>query len=207
MRKTFATLGIFGFVATTAPAGLVAQTELSETQEIALAVSAAPSNLSDDATVLVLDGNRYRVAREGSNGVTCMVSRSRPLSMEPICYDPEASRTILEIEKRRVELRLDGLSPEEIESRERAAIDSGEITLPEGPAMAYMMSANQVLYADDTTLVGSWNPHMHVYSPYATPIKHGISGSPSLEATMVADEGEPNASLIIILREFTSREE
>ncbi len=132
-----------------------------------------------------------------------MVSRSRPLSLEPICYDPEASRTIMPMERRRVELRLQGVGVEEISRRLAASIASGEFSVPEKTAMAYMMSADQVLYADDTTRIGAWNPHLHVFTPYATSEQHGISGEPSTEAVLLADEGEAHASLIVVVRSFT----
>jgi hypothetical protein len=191
------------------PGGLLAQERppvLTESEEVALALSAAPANLTTDATVLVLRNDHYGVYRAGTNGVTCMVSRSRPLSLEPICYDPEASRTIMPMEKRRVELRLAGLGSDEIDRREAESIMAGEFRVPEKTAMAYMMSSGQVLYQDDTTSVGSWNPHLHVFSPYASAGQHGITGTPSMAAAMIAESGKPNASLIVVLREFVDPE-
>ena len=44
--------------------------------EIALAKSAAPAPISNDATVLVLTKKGYQAAIEGKNGFVCMVERS-----------------------------------------------------------------------------------------------------------------------------------
>ncbi len=203
MKRFCATLTIFAIQAVTGVQTAAGQRILSESEEIALALSAAPSNLTDSATVLVLKDNRYVTAREGSNGVTCMVSRGRPHSLEPICYDPEASRTIMPMQKWRVELRLNGVAADEIERRVLEGVESGEFSVPTKPALAYMMSADQVLYQDDTTRVGSWFPHMHIFSPYATANQHGLSGEPSTEATLLANAGKPNASLIVLLRAFS----
>jgi hypothetical protein len=43
--------------------------------EIALAKSAAPSNISDRATIKLLKTSGYQVARKGDNGFVCMVMR------------------------------------------------------------------------------------------------------------------------------------
>ncbi len=175
---------------------------LSETEEIALASSAAPSDVSSEATILVLRNDRYETAYQGSNGVTCMVSRSLPLAIEPICYDPEASRTILQMEIRRVELRLAGVAAEELERRLAESLDSGELTVPKRPALAYMMSAGQILYADAETKVGAFRPHLHLYIPYATAEQFGLSGETSNETAWVSDGGKPTANLIVFVRDF-----
>lgn len=176
---------------------------LTEAEEIALARTAAPVAVTEEATVLVLRDGTYEVGHEGTSGVTCMVSRSQPLSLEPICFDPEASRTVMEIDVRRIEMRLAGMEAEEIDRRIEAAIGSGEIGLPGRPAMAYMMSSHQVLYADAETRVGAWKPHMHIYMPYATAAQFGgLSGEGGSVAGTVFDEGKPTANLVIPLREF-----
>ena len=190
------------------PVAALAQTAatppiLLEAEEIALARSAAPAEVTDGATILVLLEGRYRTAAEGSNGVTCMVSRSLPLSLEPICYDPEASRTILALEIRRVEMRLSGLSPEEVDQRIAEAIGSGELLLPQRPAMAYMLSAGQILYSDAETSVGAFVPHIHLYMPYATAAQFGgLGAGPPVAPAVMSDEGKPTANLIVFVREF-----
>ena len=94
----------------------------SESEEISLARSAAPAHVSEDATVLVLRDGRYEVVVEGTTDVTCIVARSRPGSLEPICYDAEASKTILAIEIRSNELRLAGEAREDIDREIAEAI-------------------------------------------------------------------------------------
>ena len=58
-------------------------------KEIALARSAAPAEVSRDATVYVLTDTGYAVAVPGSNGNACLVDRSWPDSLEPQCFDPD----------------------------------------------------------------------------------------------------------------------
>jgi hypothetical protein len=178
---------------------------LTEAEEIALARSAAPAEVSAEATILVLRGERYHTALEGSSSVTCMVSRSLPLSLEPICYDAEASRTILPMEVRRVEMRLAGFASEEIDRRIAEAIGDGQLALPRRPAMAYMLSSGQVLYSDAETRVGAFVPHIHLYIPYATAEQFGgLGGGFPTAPAVLSDGGKPTANLVVFVREFVS---
>lgn len=179
---------------------------LSEAEEIALARSAAPARVSGDATIMVVRGNRYAVAEGGSNGNTCLVARSQELSLEPICYDREASVTILPIELRRFELRRAGASAAEIDARIDAAMEAGELRAPSRPAMAYMMSPGQVLYSDDGRQVGRWMPHLHIYYPNLRSADVGLFGDPAMDPAIVDDEGTPTSSIVIAVREFTKME-
>ncbi len=192
-----------------APANLSAQDStgevsplLSEVAEIALARSAAPQSVSGEATVLVLRGDQYAVALEGTSDVRCMVSRSQPGSLEPICYNAEAARTIMQIEIRRVESRLAGKSTDEIEREVAYAIGSGELRLPSRPAIAYMLSSGQILISPDGNNVGSWLPHVMLYEPYITAADLGLPSQPSPDAAMVFGEGESTASIIVVVRDF-----
>lgn len=176
---------------------------LTETEEVALARSAAPPNVTQEATILVLHDGRYRKAVEGTGAVTCMVSRSQPLSLEPICYDQEAARTVLAIEILRVESRLAGVPVEETEEKIESMIANDELPVPQRPAMAYMMSPDQVLYADAETRVGQWYPHIHIYIPYATAEQFGgFSSAMAPNVGTVVDEGTPTANLVIRVRDF-----
>lgn len=48
----------------------------TQVDEIALARSAAPASISDDAEVLTLDRHGYETAAKGKNGFVCLVWRS-----------------------------------------------------------------------------------------------------------------------------------
>ncbi len=86
--------------------------------EIALARSAAPTSISDNATVLVFDKTGYQTAVEGKNGFTCLVERAwmspfdspefwNPKMRGPICYNPAAVRTILPYTINRTQAGID----------------------------------------------------------------------------------------------------
>ena len=68
---------------------------LPREEKIKLAESAAPPEISSQATVYILEPSGYVRVREGSNGFSCIVDRQSPLNLEPTCFDAEGSRTTL----------------------------------------------------------------------------------------------------------------
>jgi len=174
---------------------------LDRAYEIALARSAAPPAVSAGATVLVLGERGYVVAEEGTSDVTCHVSRDFAESLEPLCFDAEGSRTILPIYLRRAELRARGISPAEIEADIADGLRTGRFRLPTRPAIGYMMSAEQVLFAPDGRNVGAWRPHVMIYYPYLEGTDLGLGDPPSLPVVM-SDEGQATSALIVAVPDF-----
>ena len=140
--------------------------------EIALARSAAPAAISNDATVLVLTRKGYQTAVEGKNGFVCFVDRawSGPFNdpefwnskkRGPTCMNAPAARSALPVINRVTELALEGLSKDAILARMKESIAKKEFSPPEIGAMSYMMSKSQ--YLGD---VGPhWHPHLMFYMP------------------------------------------
>jgi hypothetical protein len=135
--------------------------------EIALARSAAPATISGDATVLILEKDGYKTAVEGKNGFTCLVERSwmspvgsqefwNPKMRGPVCYNPQASRSILPYTIQRTRLVLTGLTKTQMAEGIKAALEKNQLPLPEPGAMSYMLSKGG--YLGDS--VGHWHPHL-----------------------------------------------
>jgi hypothetical protein len=89
-------------------------------QQITLAESAAPAEVSSKATVYVLGPKGYEQAREGSNGFSCFVGRQfltpTETTIAPQCLDAEGSRTLLLVYMHGEELRTNGKSEAEIKA-------------------------------------------------------------------------------------------
>jgi hypothetical protein len=150
---------------------------MQQNDEIALAKSAAPREISDRATIEVLTSAGYRVVYQGDNGFICMVMRGftgaptfTPVELRglvydaktraPICFNPQAAKTVLPYYELRTKLGMDGKSPDEIAFAVRTAYASGSIPKRADVSFAYMWSADQVLGP-----AGHWHPHMMVYAP------------------------------------------
>jgi hypothetical protein len=174
--------------------------------EIALARSAAPTSISNDATVLVFEKSGYQSAIEGKNGFTCLVERSwmspfdspefwNPKMRGPICYSPAAVRTILPYTLNRTKLVLAGSSKEQMRENITAAIARNELPMPEAGAMSYMMSKAGNL--GDS--VGHWCPHLMFHIPKTDEASWGadLEGSPVLYNNENRDVPEPEIIFMV----------
>jgi hypothetical protein len=118
---------------------------MSQDDEMALAKSAAPQTISDNATIRVFTSSGYQTVHKGNNGFVCMVMRGftgaptfTPLQVRtfvnydsktraPICLNPEAVRTVLPYYELRTKLGLEGKTAEQIAEGVEAAYAKGEI--------------------------------------------------------------------------------
>jgi hypothetical protein len=169
---------------------------LSKAEEIALAEGAGPPALVAGATIYVLGEHGYETAREGVNGASCLVSRDRIDTLEPLCFDAEGTRAILPVYLERGRLRAAGMSDQQIEERMAAAFASGEYVAPAKPGIAYMLSPHNKVF--NGTEVISYPPHIMVYAPYAT---NADIGSEMTDPFMpwVLNEGDPHAYIIVVV--------
>ena len=156
--------------------------------EVALARTAAPKSLSDDATVVVLDRQHgYVTAVKGKNGFVCIVERAwtspfddpefwNPKNRSPICYNPAAARSVLLYTYKRTESVLAGLTKPQMLDRIKAAVAGKELPTPEPGAMSYMMSKEQ--YLNDAVV--HWYPHLMFHIPKVDGASWGanLDGSP-----------------------------
>jgi hypothetical protein len=174
--------------------------------EIALARSAAPTSISRDATVLVLEKSGYQTAVEGKNGFTCLVERAwmspmdspefwNPKMRGPICYNPAAVRTILPYTINRTRLVLTGLSKAQMRENITAAVAKNELPMPEAGAMSYMMAKGGNL--GDS--VGHWCPHLMFHVPTKDDATWGadLDGSPVLYNNQYRDVPEPETIFMV----------
>ena len=177
--------------------------------EIALAKSAAPGHISDRATIKVLSKSGYETARDGDNGVVCMVMRGfvaptytpaqfrdlvyDPTVHAPICFTPPAVRTAMPYYELRTTLAMEGKSPDQIAERLQAAYIKGELPRRDAVTFAYMWSAHQHLGPG----IGAWHPHMMVFAPsYENSMVGGAQfGSPL--PSVSDDAGTPFTVIVI----------
>jgi hypothetical protein len=140
--------------------------------EVALARSAAPPAIGNEASVLVLTPTGYVKAVDGKNGFVCLVGRAwlspfddpefwNAKERSPVCQNAPAVRSALPVDLQRTELALSGRTKEQILARMKALVAEGAFVAPEIGAMSYMMSRHQVL--GDTN--PHWHPHLMFYMP------------------------------------------
>jgi hypothetical protein len=174
--------------------------------EISLARSAAPEEISRNATVLVLGKNGYETAIEGTNRFVCLVERSwmspfdspefwNPKLRGPICYNPAAVGCILPYTINRTRLVLAGLSREKMEESIKSEVAKGELPVPTSGAMSYMMSKNG--YLSDSA--GPWHPHLMFHVPKTDDASWGanVACSPVVQNDDYRDVPEPETIFMV----------
>src|SRR5215472_3484198 len=154
--------------------------------EVALARTAAPKAISDNAEVMVLERQGYKTATKGANGFVCIVERSwtagfgdpefwNPKIRSPICFNPPAVRTYLPITIARTQLALAGKSEPQILDAINSALDKRELPTLAPGAMSYMLSKQG--YLGDQA--GHFHPHLMFWAERTEPKSWG-AGMPGL---------------------------
>jgi hypothetical protein len=181
--------------------------------EVALARTAAPTNVTDAARVLVLTPTGFVEAAHGTNGFTCLVLRSflgsvddpgywSPKVRGPACFNPPASKTVLLEQLKRAEWVMAGVSQREVAARTERAYAARQFPLPAAGAMAYMLSPEQYL-ADGNP---HWMPHVMFY--YDRSLPAAAWGAGDMNAPIIdASIGSPHApvqTLFIPVRQWAN---
>ena len=180
-RQTFAlaVLALFsaGGIAAQQTPDLAQYLMADRAAEIALARSAAPKDIADAASVLVLTRTGYVEAVKGTNGFTCFVQHSfdgpigdpgfwDPRILAPQCANPPATRTVLPILRKRTEWILAGVNPTEVPARIKEAYTSHEMMEPAVGSMIFMLSPEQHLNNGNDP---HWMPHVMFFYPKSMP--------------------------------------
>ena len=157
--------------------------------EIALARSAAPESISQDAEVMVLGPHGYETAVQGKNGFVCIVERSwtapiddpnfwNPKGRAPLCLNAAAARSYLPRTIKKTDLILTGRTKAQMVEAVAAAVDKKELPTMEPGAMCYMLSKQGYLSDHDP----HWHPHLMFFLSQTGPAAwgSGMQGSPIL---------------------------
>jgi hypothetical protein len=171
----------------------------SRSDEVALARSAAPPAISNDAEVMVLGDHGYETAVNGKNGFVCLVERSWLASFDdpvfwnpgirgPDCLNPAAVSTVLPVYMERTQWVLSGVSKTEMKARAGASMVARQA--PAQGAMGYMMSKEGHL----SDLDGHWHPHLMFFEPHTAVSAWGanLPGSP-----LFGHEGGPHEATVL----------
>lgn len=146
--------------------------------EIALARTAAPKSVSDDATILTLTKEGFETAVKGSNGFVCFVGRSwaqdfdapefwNPHIRTAQCWNPASVSSYLPEYLKRTQWVMAGVSKDEMLVRTKAAWASHEFGQPAPTSVVYMMSKEQYINDAQPGPGGEagWYPHIMFFVP------------------------------------------
>jgi hypothetical protein len=161
--------------------------------QIALAESAGPP-VAAAAAIYVLGTKGYTTAREGTNGFTCLVSRERPDTLEPECFDGEGTATVVPVRMFVEEQRARGIEEGRIRTLVEEGYTSGRFKAPGKPGLVYMLSEHNYVFDPERQAVIRFPGHLMFYAPYATQKDVGTGpGAPYIVAP-----GTPHALMIVV---------
>ena len=169
----------------------------TDAEEMTMALAALPPSMRDAAGVYVLVKSGYVKARDSKSGVHCLLSRSRPDTQEPMCWDREGSETILPLALAKAEWRAAGATDAEIQKREHEGFASGRFRAPRKGGVSYMVSSEN--WVHNGQKVVKYFPHVMFYAPYATNADIGSDGKDPY-APWVLNPGTPHAYIIVVTR-------
>lgn len=168
-------------------------------QQTSLALSAAPEEVRDKATVYILGPKGFEKASEGTNGVSCLVSRHfatpTETTIEPMCYDAEGSRTLLLADLYMEELRSKGIPDAEIKTEVADGYKAGRFKAPSKPGIRYMLSSDNRLGPTPNHKTVHIPPHFMFYAPYMTGKDLGFDSDSA--AAFLVEPGLPYTTIIV----------
>lgn len=167
----------------------------SPEKQIIAAVSPAPADMKDGATVLGYNSEGELVTlREGDNELICLADDPNVDRFHVACYFKEMEPFMI----RGRELRAQGLSREEVMATRKQEIESGDIPWPDKPMALYSLSGSEDGYDYSGDQLNAASPLYVVYVPYATEESTGIATKPASEgAPWLMNPGEPWAHIMI----------
>jgi hypothetical protein len=162
--------------------------------QIALASSAAPPQVSGAAAIYVLGPKGYTLARQGSNGFACLVTRERADTLEPECFDAEGVATTLPARLFVEEQRAAGRDEASIEAALAEGYASGRFLAPRKAGIVYMLSDFNYVFDPGAQQVIHFPGHLMFYAPYATAKEVGEGpGAPYL-----THPGHPDNLMVVV---------
>lgn len=170
-----------------------AQTPSPDVQ-IAAALQAAPEAERAGATVLgyTADGS-VTTLREGSNSLICLADNPAQEGWSVACYH-EAIEPYM---ARGRELRAQGVTdPQEVTQRRFAEAESGDLPMPEEPAMLYVMTGDG--YDAGSNTVSNPFTRWVLYTPWATLEDTGLPPRPAAPGQpWLMFPGTPGAHIMV----------
>ena len=163
--------------------------------QIAQAVSAAPEDSRNDATVLgyTTEGKLVTI-REGSNSLICLSDNPDRDGFQSVCYHQDLEPFMT----RGRELREEGKNFQEIfDIREKEAKE-GSLQMPKDGATLHLLEGPEGYYDEKEAKVMNANYRYVVYIPWATaestglPLKPLVAGGP-----WIMDPGTHRAHIMI----------
>lgn len=164
-------------------------------EQIAAAVTPAPEDLRDGATVLGYGADGTLVTlREGSGDLTCLADDPSDERFHVACYFKELEPFMA----RGRALRAEGKERDEVVAIREQEIADGKLAMPSQPTALYSYTGPAGSFDPETGEVRGANHVYVVYTPYATSATTGLSEKPVSGAPWLMAPGKPWAHVMLV---------
>lgn len=187
---------VFVGVSLTMSAGSATAEVPGKAQQISGAVSAAPEDRREGATVMgYSDEGDLTVLREGTNELICLADKPGDDRYHATCYHESLEAYMA----RGRELRAEGKEgPETLDIRHEEA-DAGKLEMPSTPATIYNLGGPVEIFDSSTGEVSGGNWVWAVYIPYATEESTGLPTSPQAPgAPWIMRPGTASSHIMVV---------
>ena len=160
--------------------------------QIAAAALAAPAERRDGVTVMGYDdGGRLVTLRKGTNDLICLADNPAVEGFEVSCHHASLEPFMA----RGRELTAAGVSGQERQAQRFREAESGQLRMPEKPAIQYILTGDGFDAAAGT--VANEYRRSVIYIPFATPESTGLSTHASAVDPWIMFPGTPGAHIMI----------
>ncbi|MBJ2157689.1 hypothetical protein [Variovorax sp. IB41] len=142
--------------------------------EARFALSALPTRLRDGASVYLLDPAKgYRLSRQGTSGIACLVQRTawelgehRDDVYYALCYDAAGIDTYLKVIMDTAAMRAEGLGAAELKAKVLGRFADGTYRAPTKAGLSYMVAPlMRTVGPPDMAIHTMAMPHFMFYAP------------------------------------------
>jgi hypothetical protein len=196
---TLAVLAVSGLGASAGRIEPAPTLPVSDSSDIALAVSAAPASLSAGASVYLFRNGDWAKVRDGTTGFSCLVQRLPNGTVAPMCFDPEGAKTLMQEIKMEMQLTAKGLNKDAAEKEIDAAYAKGTLHHADKGGIIYMMSSKQMLPSskEEGAKLGSWHPHVMIFIPHASQAQFALGTDHELPIS-APFKGDDSGVLLVV---------
>ncbi|MCL1126228.1 hypothetical protein [Shewanella surugensis] len=115
-------------------------------QEIAGAKEAAPLHITNDASYMIWEKERFVQKIQGKNEFVCLVLRDGKGRYEPSCLNKAAMNSVFPVYEYQTAMLAKGMSIQDIFNNINVMSASKKLPAPDPGAVVYMMSPNNKFY-------------------------------------------------------------
>ena len=169
-----------------------ARLKLTAEQQIAVAVTPAPREFRDSATVLGYGPDGVlRELRAGRGSLVCLAPDPARERIQAACYH----RSLEPFMARGRALRAQGLKADQVDSTRFAEVRSGQLAFPTAPALLYSITGDSTSY-DAATGTIKGRPLFVVYVKDATAATTGLPAQPGQGTPWIMHPGTIKAHIM-----------